>query len=314
MEKINNGNITASKNGNLEFSSEIKKEEIKKFFNSYLHLLGEKNKEKDILLVGSSEKLNTLLNDIKDALMYFNQAVSVTDASTLNMAKILLENQSFQELIYITLNEKNKSYSIILTKGKRRIRGSALFSIMEKINYYNSRPFGVSRCSYIKNDITYKHRIIQIINSIYLLLKNEENSSTISKKVFLDTENSFIKNESAKIYTPFGLSVKEKNDEDGFTFKIDAAGENIEEIKYGNKILNRDNYLRYLEQKEIRNKFKIVIRNKNIYFIYNNFPIISQLGRKMKDVLCEVYLFIMISDSKDFWEYSQKNNYIIGGE
>jgi hypothetical protein len=314
MEKINNGNMTANINGTLEFSFEIKREEIEKFFNSYLHQINSKNKDKDILIISSSEKSAFLLHKIKDALTYLGQSVSITDPATLNMAKMLLENGSFRELIYLSTDEKAQTFNLILTKNKRKICGQELLSIMQKMNLFCSRSFNISNCNYTKNDITYNKKIISAINSIYLALKDNNPQTKISKMVFFETENSFIKNETSKILSPFGLKICEKNENNCFVINIDSLGEKIEKIRYKNQILDRNFYLKYLYQKKIRKNFKIYIKKKELYFLINNLPIISKFGKKLKDVLCETYLFIMISNTTDFLEYSRKNNLIFTGE
>jgi len=311
-EKINKGSITSDNKGTLEFALTIKKEELEKFFNSYLHRLEAKNKNKDILLISANEKAKPLLLEIKDILIHFNQSVVLTDPATLGMAELLVKNASFRELLYIFLDEKTQVFKIILTKNKRKLGSQNLFDLIQNMNLFYPRSFNLASCNYIKNDIEYKKEIVATINSISLALKKVENNPppVPEKTIFFETENAYIKNETSRILSLFGLKICTTAASANFVFKVDASGEKIEAIRYQNQSLDRALYLSYLHQKSIRKKLKIYIKDKNIYFLSCNLPLISRFSRKLKDVLCEVYLFASLQETKAFLEYARKNNFV----
>ena len=311
-EKINKGSITSGIQGALEFSLNIKKEELEKFFNSYLHKLKAKNKNKDILLMTSNEKAKALLQEIKDILIHFNQSVTLTEPATLGMAELLVKNASFRELLYVFLDEKAQVFKIILTKNKKKLGGQNIFDLIQNMNLFYPRSFCVAPCNYTKNDIEYKKEIVAILTSISLTLKKDENKSAThpEKTIFFETENACIKKETSELLPLFGLKICKTAASANFVFEIDALGEKIEKIRYQNQSLARELYLGYLHQKRIRKNLKIYIKNKNIYFLSSGLPIISRFSRKIKDVLCEAYLFATIRETKAFLEYAQKNNFL----
>ena len=312
MEKINKGSITANLQGTLEFSLNIKKEELEKFFNAYLHKLGAKNKNKDILLITSNEKAKALLQEIKEVLTQLNQSVALTEPATLGMAELLVKNAAFRELLYLFLDEKAQGFKIILTKNKKKLGGQNIFDIIQNMQLLYSRSFCVAPCNYTKNDLEYKKEIVAIITSLALALKKDENKLTPEpeKTIFFETENACLKNETSKLLSPFGLKIGNTAATTNFVFEVDALGEKIEAIRYQQQSLTRDLYLSYLHQKSLRKKLKIYIKDKNIYFLSCNLPIISRFSRKLKDVLCEAYLFAKIGETKAFLTYAQKNNFL----
>jgi hypothetical protein len=308
-EKINKGKITADQQGRLEFALDIKKEELEKFFNAYLHEIEIKNKTKDILLITSNAKAEALLQAIKDILVHFNQSIALTEPTTLGMAERLVKNVTFRELIYILLDEKTQTFKLVLTKNKKALAGQNIFDMLQKMQLFCPRSFGVAPCNYTRKDLEYKKTIVTIINSIYLTLEKAENNSaaTPCSSIFFETENAFIKTEAAKLLPLFGLKISSTVELANFVFEVDGWGEKIETVRCQKQTLNRELYLSYLHQKSIRKNLKIYIKNKDIYFLSNNLPIIARFSKKIKDVLCEAYLFAMISKTKAFTEYSLKN-------